>query len=87
MSVNLSELLALPVDERLRLAEVLVESAIPHDVALLVRDFVKRMQRTNQEVEEALRRLDCFDRQLERCRVEARAAVLASGERWPFPLQ
>jgi hypothetical protein len=85
MAVDLSELLALPREERLRLAETLMESVIPSDIGPLLRDFVTRVERTNRVLEGALERLSTFGARLERSRAEVREAVIRSGEVWPFP--
>jgi hypothetical protein len=85
MAVDLSELLALPREERLRLAETLKESVIPSDIGPLLRDFVTRVERTNRVLEGSLERLSTFDARLERSRAEVREAVIRSGEVWPFP--
>jgi len=84
MAVNLSELLALPREERERLAEALMASTVPADIPLLLREFVARTERTNRALDVALDRLERLDEKLERDRAEVREAVLRSGERWPF---
>ncbi len=86
MAVNLPELLALPPEERLELAETLMESAAPPDVRELLREFVVRMERTNQALEDLHQRFRRLDETLERNRAEVREAVMRSGELWPFPL-
>jgi len=86
MGVNLSELLALPSDERLKLAETLMESAVPADLEPLLKEFVLGMERTNRAVEAALERLSRMDDTLERNRTEVREAVRRSGDVWPLPL-
>ena len=86
MAVNVTELLALPHEERLRLAEMLMESTVPPDIGPLLRDFVVSLERTNRTLEAALERLSTFDERLERVRVEAREAAIGSGDAWPFPL-
>jgi hypothetical protein len=86
MAVNLSELLALPSEERIKLAELLMESTVPPDIGPLLRDFVAGLERTNRFLEAALERLSTFDERLERSRAEVREAVIRSGEAWPFPL-
>ena len=86
MAVNLSELLALPPERRLELAEALAESVAPADLKPLVREFVAGAERTNRALEATLRRLDCLDETLERNRAEVREAVRRSGEKWPFLL-
>jgi hypothetical protein len=86
MVVNLTELLALPREERIKLAETLMESAAPSDMQPLLRDFVERMERTNRALEVALERMETLDGRIEIDRAEVREAVRRSGESWPFPL-
>lgn len=86
MAVNLTELLALPREERIKLAETLMESAAPSDMQPLLRDFVERMERTNRALEVALERMKALDGRIEIDRAEVREAVRRSGESWPFPL-
>jgi hypothetical protein len=86
MGVNVSELLSLPPDERMRLAEMLMESTIPPDIGPLLRDLVASLARTNRRLDETLERLSTFDERLERGRAEVRDAIRCSGEVWPFPL-
>jgi hypothetical protein len=86
MSVDLNELLALPAEERMKLAEALMESAAPPDIAALLRDFVGALERTNRALDLAIARLSAFDERLARGRAEVRETVLRSGEAWPFPL-
>jgi hypothetical protein len=83
MAVNLSELLALPAEERLRLAEALLTSVAPVDLGPLVVEFIERAERINRALDATLRRLKKLDEPLARDRAEARASVLA-GEEWPF---
>jgi hypothetical protein len=86
MVVNLRELLALPREERLKLAETLMESAVPPDIGPLLGEFVLRTERTNRSLESVLDRLSRLDEIIERNRAEVREAVRTSGETWPFPL-
>lgn len=86
MAVNLAELLALPEEERLKIAEQLMESAAPSDIEPLLRDFAERMERTNRALEVALDRLETLGATIERERAEVREAVRRSGEAWPFAL-
>jgi hypothetical protein len=86
MGVNLAELLALPSEERLKLAETLMESAAPADLEPLLKEFVLGMERTNRAVEAALERLSRMDDTLERNRAEVREAVRRSRDVWPLPL-
>lgn len=86
MAVNLSELLALPSDERMKLAEVLMESTAPQDIGPLLGEFVASLERSNRSLDVALERLSTFDERLEHSRAQVREAVIRSGEVWPFPL-
>ena len=85
MAVDINQLLALPPEERMKLAETLMESAVPPDIALLLRQFVSGLERTNRALDLAIARLSAFDERLRRARAEVREAVLVSGEKWPFP--
>jgi hypothetical protein len=84
MAVNLSELLALPEDERLRLAEALWASVAPADLAPLIVEFLERAERTNRKLDATLCRLRNLDETLARDCAEARASVLRAGAEWPF---
>ena len=86
MAVNLSELLALPRAERLKLAETLMESAAPSDIESLLRALMECMERTNQALVVALDRMESLDSRIELDRAAVREAVRRSGESWPFPL-
>ena len=86
MAVNLSELLALPIEERSKLAEALLESIARAELEPLAREFVERVKRTNKALDAAIARLDHFDEEVERGRVEVREAVRRSAEEWPFPV-
>jgi hypothetical protein len=84
MAVNLSELLALPAEERLRLAEALWTSVAPVDVGLLIAEFVERAGRVNESLDATIGRLASLDETLAHDRASAREAVLRTGEPWPF---
>jgi hypothetical protein len=86
MSIDLDELLGLPVEERMKLGEMLMEGAVPRDIAPLLRDFVGALERTTRALELAIARLSALDERLARARAEAREAALSSDEAWPFPL-
>ena len=86
MVVNLSELLALPIEERTKLAEALLDSVARAEIKPLARELAERARRTNAALDAAISRLDHFDEELERNRAEVREEVLRSGESWPFPL-
>jgi hypothetical protein len=86
MAVNLSELLALPRRERMKLAEALIESTVPPDIGALLRDLAARLERTNRKLDQTVERLSSLDERLARSRASVRDAVIRSGEIWPFPL-
>ena len=86
MAVDLAELLALPAEERLKLAEALWTSVAPADVLLLAAEFIERGERINHALDATLNRLENLDAVLARDRAEARDAALRSGENWPFSL-
>ena len=86
MAVDLTELLALPRSERIKLAETLMESTAPSDMEPLLREFIERMERTNHALEAALERMESLDAEIEFDRARVREAVLRSGDTWPFPL-
>ena len=85
MAADLNALLALPHDERMKLAETLLENAAPPELGALLRDLASGLERTNHALELAIARLSAFDERLQRSRAEVREAVLLSGEAWPFP--
>jgi hypothetical protein len=87
MAADLKALLALPREERMRLAETLLESAAPAELGALLREFASGLERTNHALELAIARLSAFDERLQRSRAEVREAVLLSGEAWPFPVR
>jgi hypothetical protein len=86
MAVNLSELLALPAEERLKLAEALWTSVAPPELEPLVVEFIERAERTNRALDETIRRFEKLDEVLSRDRAEARESVLRANEEWPFDL-
>ena len=86
MAIDLSELLALPADERLKLAATLRESAAPVDIGPLLRDFVIRTEHANHLLQTVLDRLSQLDETIERNRAEVREATQRSGEDGPFAL-
>jgi hypothetical protein len=86
MAVNVTELLALPREEREKLLEALMENTVPADIPPLLREFVASTERTNRALEVALERLSRLDETIVRNRAEVREAVRKSGEVWPFPL-
>jgi hypothetical protein len=86
MAVNLAELLALPMEERTKLAEALLDSVARAELEPLAREFIERTKRTNAALDAAIARLERFDDEIERQRAEVREAVMCSGEIWPFPL-
>ena len=86
MAVNVTELLALPREERVKLLEALMETTVPSDIPPLIREFVERTEQTNRVLEGALERLSRLDETIERNRAAVREAVRLSGEVWPFQL-
>ena len=86
MAVDLSELLALPAEERLRLAEALWASVAPADLAPLIVEFIERAERINLALDATHRRFEELDQTLARDRAEVRESVLRAGEEWPFVL-
>ncbi len=84
MGVDLSELLALPIEERAKLAEALWDSVARAELEPLIKEFVARVERTSKTLEATNSRLEHFDEELERSRAEVREAVLRSQEEWPF---
>jgi hypothetical protein len=86
MAVTVLDVLALPLEEREKLLEALMETTIPADIPPLLREFVARTEQTNRALESTLDRLGRLDETIERNRVEVRAAVQQSQETWPFPL-
>ena len=86
MAIDLTELLALSPEERMKLGETLMESTLPPDIAALLRDFVDALERTNRALDFAIARLSAFDERLARGRAEARETALSCGDAWPLPL-
>jgi hypothetical protein len=86
MAVTVLDVLALPLEEREKLLEALMETTIPADIPPLLREFVARTEQTNRALESTLDRLGRLDETIERNRVEVRAAVQQSQATWPFPL-
>ena len=86
MAIDLNELLALPLEERMKLVEMLLGSEVPPDIGPLLRDFVSALERTTRAVDLAIARLIALDERLAQGRAEVREAVLRSGEAWPFPV-
>jgi hypothetical protein len=84
MTIDLNELLALPVEERMRIGEALMESAVPPDISALLREFVSSLERTTHALDLAIARLSALDERLARGRAEVREAVLRSGEALPL---
>lgn len=87
MAVDLHELLALPREERIQLAETLLESTAPPDIGPLLRQLVTGLERTNRTLDLAIARMIGFDERRRRARAEVREAVLLSREQWPFPVR
>jgi hypothetical protein len=70
----------------MKLAEVLMKSAIPPDIVPLLREFVQHTERTNRSLDALLDQLSRLDETIERNRAEVREEVRKSGEVWPFAL-
>ena len=85
MAIDLDELLALPLEERMKLGEMLMDSAAPPDIGPRLQDFVSALERTTRALDLAIARLSTLDERLARGRAEVREAVLSSGEAWPLP--
>jgi hypothetical protein len=85
MAIDLNELLALPPEERMKLGETLMESALPPDIGPLLQDFVSALERTTRAIDLAIARLMALDERLARSRAEVREAVLRDAEAWPLP--
>jgi hypothetical protein len=86
MAVTVTDILALPREEREKLLEALMETTIPADIPSLLREFVSRTEQSNLALESALDRLGGLDETIERNRAEVRAAVRRPQESWSFPL-
>jgi len=86
MAVDLSELLALPAEERLRLAEALWSSVAPRDLAPLIMEFIERAERINRALDATHRRFEELDETLASDRAQVRESVLRAGEEWHFEL-
>jgi hypothetical protein len=86
MAVELSELLALPAEERTKLAEALLTSVAPADLGPLILEFVERAERINRALDLTIRRFEELEEILARDRAEVRESVLRAGEDWPFAL-
>ena len=84
MAVDLSELLALPAEERLRLAAALWTSVAPADLGPLIVEFIERAERINRALDATIRRFEELHETLARDRAEVRESVLRAGEEWPF---
>ena len=84
MAVNLSELLALPAEERLKVADALWSSVAPADLGPLVVEFIERAERINRALDARIRRFEELDETLARDRAQVRESVLRGGEEWPF---
>jgi predicted nucleotidyltransferase len=53
MTVDVAELLGLPYEERMKLAEALLESVMPPDIAVLLQEFAKRAERVAPPIDPA----------------------------------
>lgn len=70
MPADLNELLALPSEERMKLAEALMESVAPTEIGPLLREFASGLERTNRALDLAIARLSAFDERIRRSRAE-----------------
>ena len=79
---------ALSVEDRRELLDRLIDELEPPDeeIESLVREFVAAVERADRSLKATIDRIDRLDEDLERAARETRARVIASGERWPFPL-
>lgn len=87
MAADLDALLALPPDERMRIAEALLESAAPSDGGPLLGELVTALERTSRALDLAMARLVGLEERLRRARAEVREAVLLAGDEWPFAVR
>ena len=86
MAIDLDELFALPPEERAKLGENLIESAVPSDIGPLLRDFVSSLERSVRALDIAIARSSALDERLAQGRAKVREEVLSSGEAWLFPV-
>lgn len=84
MAVSVTELLALPFEERAKLAEALWESVAPGDLEPLIREMRACMEQAGQSLEATAWRLQHLDAELERNREEIREALRGTAPEWPF---
>jgi hypothetical protein len=80
------DILALSAAEKETLLNVLIsELDVPdQEISLLARQLIEATERSSKALATAVSRLEHFDEEMRRNRIEARAAVLQSGETWPF---
>jgi len=80
------DILALSAVEKEALLDVLIsELEVPgEELGLLARQLIDATERSSTALATALSRLGQFDEEIRRIRTETRAAVLQSGECWPF---
>ena len=79
---------ALTAAEKEQLLSILIsELDVPADeLSSLARELITATERAGKALNAAVSRLENLDEELERSRIEAREAVLRSGEEWPFDL-
>ena len=77
---------ALTAAEKEELLDVLMsELDVPtEELALLAKELISATERAGKALDAAVSRLENLDEELKRGRIEAREAVLRSGEEWPF---
>jgi hypothetical protein len=86
MPIDLDELFAMPPEERAKLGERLLESAVPSDIGPLLKELVSSLERSVRALDLAIARLSALDERLVQGRAKVREEVLSSSEAWPFPL-
>ena len=86
MAVDLSELLALPAEDRAELAVTLWESVETAELEGLVRELAGCMAQINHSLDAMIACLEGLDQRIERNRAEVRETVLRSQDAWPFAL-
>ena len=77
---------ALTAAEKVELLNVLLsELDVPTEgLSMLARELISATERAGEALDAAVSRLESLDDELKQSRIEAREAVLRSGEKWPF---
>lgn len=83
-----NEIRALTAAEKVELLDVLLSEldAPTEELGLLAKELIDGAERAGKALGAAVSRLEGLDEELKRGRIEAREAVLRSGEKWPFEL-